>query len=152
MAKIDCYNVFQQLLLRYIHDYHPYMEEDKEEMTNFIVERASLAAKAHTNAFYAGKNSLEREEEAWKTLYTDLEFSPITYLIEVGMDNYCYEMDKEEAVEIYRNPAVRTIFAKYPKNIEGDPKEYLLVEELMPFLKKHEGKGEDVEYKHINVF
>jgi len=140
MAQLTTSNAFQQLLLRYILDYHPYMQEDRQDMIDFIVMRAENAKKADSEAFDAGLSPLECEHAARQALYAGLHFSPITYLIEVGVDNYGYEMEKEEAVEVYRNPEVREIFEKYGDDIEGDPKEHLLVEELVPYLKHLEGR------------
>jgi len=146
-------NELQQRLYRYIMDYHPYMEEDnKQEMIAFIVQRAQSAKSAYKNASDEGKDGIQCLGAANEVLYAGLEFSPITYLIEVCVDTKGYEMDKKEACEIYRNPEVRAIFDKYPRDIEGDDKESLLVEELIPFLNKYEGKGEGVDYKHIDVF
>jgi hypothetical protein len=75
-------------------------------------------------------------------LYSELEFSPITYLIEACNGETGYEMNNDEACIIYREPAVKEIFERYGTEIEGDTREYLLVAELKPFFKKYEGKGD----------
>jgi len=145
MAELTTSNGYQQLLLKYILDYHPYMQDDKQDMIDFIVMRAANAKKAYGVASDEGLGGFECERAAKETLFAGLHFSPITYLIEVGVDNYGYEMEKEEAVEVYRNPEVKAIFEKYGDDIEGDPNEHLLVAELVPYLKHLEGK-ENVPY------
>jgi hypothetical protein len=66
-------------------------------------------------------------------LYSELEFSPITYLIEACNGETGYEMNNDEACIIYREPAVKEIFERYGTEIEGDTREYL----LRPYKKTH---------------
>ena len=66
-----------------------------------------------------------------------MHFSPITYLIEAYDDLFGIELEKSEACQIYKNHKVREIFDNYGQNIEGDPKEELLIEELTPFMEKY---------------
>ena len=141
MTEIDEFDIYQQRLWQYILDYHSYMiEEDEQETIEFVISRSQRAYKAYVETAYDGGNGMACEHAAFEILYGGLHFSPITYLIEVGVDNYGYEMEKEEAVEVYRNPEVREIFEKYGDDIEGDPKEHLLVEEIVPYLKHLEGR------------
>ena len=138
MAQLSTYNVYQQRLFRFLQDYHLYkFEDDEQETIDFIVSRSDLAKEAYKIASYAGKAALECEDAALETLYADLHFSPITYLIEAYIDLYGIELDKAEACQIYKNPTVRKIFAKYGSDIEGDPKEELLIDELTPFMGKY---------------
>ena len=122
--------------------YHPYIQEDEQDMIDFIVMRAEKAYKAFLSASDEGKNGYECQQESDEVLFAGLRFSPITYLIEVCTDLHGYEMEKDEACDIYRNQKVRDIFDKYGDDIEGDYKEYLLIEELTPYLKLYEGKGD----------
>jgi hypothetical protein len=143
MAELTPHNAIQQALLHYILQYHPYMEEDKQDMIDFIVMRSENAYQAFLKASGEGKNAYECQQESDEVLFAGLHFSPITYLIEVGMDNFDFEMEKEEAVEVYRNPKVREIFRNYGEDIEGDDKEHLLIQELLPYLKHLKGKVND---------
>jgi len=140
MAQLTPSNGLQQLLLRFILDYHPYMEDDRQEMIDFIVMRAEAADKAHREAFLDGESPYQSEVTANQVLFAGLNFSPITYLIETGDDLHGYEMTKTEACEIYRLPEVRALFDKYGQEIEGDPREAYLIEELKPFLMKYKDK------------
>ena len=138
MAELEVYNHLQQRLLQYIQDYHPYkIEDDRQETIDFIVLRSKSAKDAYVKATYEGKNGLECEDVAFEVLYTNLHFSPITYLIEAYIDLYGIELEKADACQIYKNPAVRIIFDKYGQDIEGDPKEELLIEELTPFMERY---------------
>jgi len=143
MAQLTPHNAIQQVLLQYILDYHPYMKENEQDMIDFIVMRAENAYQSFLKASSEGKNGYECQQESDNTLFAGLHFSPITYLIEVGMDNFNYEMEKEEAVGVYKNPKVREIFGNYGEEIEGDPKEHLLIQELLPYLKHLKGKVND---------
>ena len=137
MTELNPSNIFQQRLLQYIQDYHQYkLEDDESDTFDFIVLRSETAMKEYKIAADAGMNTLECEEAAFGTLFVDLHFSPITYLIEVYVDLFGIELEKSEACQIYKNPAVRKIFDKYGQDIEGDPKEELLIEELIPFMKQ----------------
>jgi|GEM_PF-5365544 len=140
MAQLTPSNAFEQLLFRYIRDYHPYMEDNQQEMIDFIVMRAEAAEKAHNEAFMNGESGYQSEVTANGVLYAGLHFSPITYLIEIGEDLHGYEMTKPEACEVYRIPEVKALFEKYGQEIEGDPREPYLIEELKPFLNKLKGK------------
>ena len=144
MIEINEFDYFQQRLWEYIDDYHPYkIKDDKEGTVDFVVSRSILAYKSYFDSSYLqGLNGIECMEIANNTLFTDLHFSPITYLIEICIDLHGYEMDKDEACDIYSNQKVRDIFEKYGQDIEGDDKEYLLIEELEPYLKMYEGKGD----------
>ena len=138
MAQLSTYNVYQQRLFRFLQDYHQYKFEDNEQETiDFIVSRSDSAKEAYKKASDAGKAALECEDAALETLYADLHFSPITYLIEAYIDLFGIELEKSEVCQIYKNPTVRDIFDKYGQDIEGDPKEELLVEELTPFMEKY---------------
>jgi hypothetical protein len=143
MAQLTPSNGLEQLLLRYILDYHPYMDDDRKEMIDFIVMRAEAAEKAHREAFLAGESGYQSEITANQVLYAGLHFSPVTYLIEIGDELHGYEMTKSEASEIYRIPEVKALFDKYGQEIEGDPREPYLIEELKPFLDRYKGKGKN---------
>jgi hypothetical protein len=117
------------------------MEDNQQDMIDFIVMRADNADKAYVQASDDGKNGLECEDAGYDALFAGLEFSPFFYLIETCVDLYGYEMTKEEALEIYRYQEVKDIFDKYGNDIEGDDKEYQLIEELTPYLKRYDGKG-----------
>jgi len=138
MAELTSCNVYQQRLFRFLQDYHSYkFEDDEKDTTDFIVLRSDSAKEAYRKASYAGKAALECEDAAFETLYAGLHFSPITYLIEAYDDLFRIELEKPEACQIYKNSTVRDIFDKYGQDIEGDPKEELLVEELTPFMEKY---------------
>ncbi|MDR1779671.1 MAG: hypothetical protein LBR50_02940, partial [Tannerella sp.] len=72
--------------------------------------------------------------------YAGLEFSPITYLIGACIDATDYEMSNDEACDIYRKPEVKEIFERYGTEIEGDPREWQLIEELAPFFEQYKNK------------
>ena len=138
MAELNSSNIFQQRLLQYIQDYHQYkLEDDEQDTIDFIVLRSETAMKEYKMAADEGLNTLECEDAAYGTLFADLHFSPITYLIEAYIDLYGIELEKADACQIYKNPAVRIIFDKYGQDIEGDPKEELLIEELTPFMEQY---------------
>ena len=137
MSKLISYNVYQQRLFRFLQDYHQYkFEDDEQETIDFIVSRSDSTKEAYKKASDEGKAALECEDAALETLYADLHFSPITYLIEAFADLFGLELDKSEACQIYKNPTVREIFDKYGQGIEGDSKEELLIYELTPFMKQ----------------
>jgi len=140
MEKLETLNGFQQKIYIYIRDYHPYMLDDEEEAKAVIVMRAQNAEKAYQDADIRGESPFECEAAAWQALYAGLEFSPVTYLIETCLDLTGYEMNNDEACEIYRNQAVKDIFLRYGTEIEGDAREEFLIQELKPFLQKHESK------------
>ncbi|MDR1724748.1 MAG: hypothetical protein LBR84_12520, partial [Tannerella sp.] len=68
----------------------------------------------------------------------------ITYLIGACIDATDYEMSNDEACDIYRKPEVKEIFERYGTEIEGDPREWQLIEELAPFFEQY--KTKDVVY------
>jgi hypothetical protein len=53
-------------------------------------------------------------------------------------------MSNDEACDIYRKPEVKEIFERYGTEIEGDPREWQLIEELAPFFEQY--KTKDVVY------
>ena len=93
MSKLTSYNVYQQRLFRFLQDYHQYkFEDDEQETIDFIVSRSDSAKEAYKKASDAGKVALECEDAALETLYADLHFSPITYLIEAYVDLFEVEL------------------------------------------------------------
>ncbi|MDR0699074.1 MAG: DUF1896 domain-containing protein [Tannerella sp.] len=138
LDNLDCY---QQSIFRYLKDYHPYVFEDEEEANEIIVMRANNATNAYITAAYDGESPYECERVAMQTLYAGLEFSPITYLIEACQNATGYEMDNDEACEIYRDPTVKEIFSRYGTEIEGDPREDQLVAELAPYFHKYKDRN-----------
>ncbi|MDR1592758.1 MAG: DUF1896 domain-containing protein [Prevotellaceae bacterium] len=131
---------YQQLIFSYLQNYHPYMLEDKDEAVDVIVLRAGKAQNAYRTAAYNNESPLECEQAAMDALYAGLEFSPITYLIEACINATGFEMNNDEACEIYRNQTVKEIFQRYGTEIEGDPREYLLVAELAPFFEQYKDR------------
>ena len=149
--KLDTSNTLQLRLFSYLKDYHPYMLEDAKEAEEFIIQRAELANEAFIKTSNDGDKSLECHQAAMEVLHSGLEFSPITYLIEACIEATGYEMNNDEACIIYREPAVKEIFERYGTEIEGDPREHLLVAELKPFFKEYEGKG-DMDRIQLGLF
>lgn len=141
MAAISPTDGYQLRLHGFLKQYHPYMftEEQKQSTIDFIVLRATEAAKAYKSAWDNGIDPVECEWEANEALHVGFEFSPITYLTEICRNVTGYEMTVDEACGIYDNPQVKEIISRYGTDIEGDDQEYLCVEELTPFFKKYEG-------------
>jgi hypothetical protein len=139
MTKLDPLDGYQQRIYRYIRDYHLYILDNREDAEDIIVMRAENAFKAYKEASDNGASPYDCEQAALQALYAGLEFSPVTCLIEACMNSTGYEMENDEACEIYRNPAVQEIFERYGTEIEGDPREELLVAELAPYFSKYIG-------------
>jgi hypothetical protein len=133
MTQLSKSNGYHQRLLQYIVDYHPYMQDDKQEMIAFIIQRSELANAAYIQESNEGRNVFECEDTAYEILFAGLEFSPVTYLIEVYTDMFGIEISKEDACKIYKNEEVKKLFEKYGTGIEGDDNEYLFMEELKPY-------------------
>jgi hypothetical protein len=151
MEILDRLNGFQTTIYEYIHAYHPYMLEDEEELKEVIIIRAENAKKAYLDAEERGESPLECEHTASQALHAGLEFSPVTYLNELCYNVYGYDLSNDEACAIYLNREVKDIFSKYGTEIEGDPREMELIEELKPFIKRYEAKG-DLSKKLIDVW
>jgi hypothetical protein len=147
MAEISQTDGYQLRLHGFLKQYHPYLftEEQKQSTIDFIVLRASEAAKAYKSAWNKGGTPIECDWEANETLHAGFEFSPITYLTEICQNATGYEMTAAEACEIYGNPQIKEILDRYGTDIEGDDREHLCVEELASFFKKYEGITEKEE-------
>jgi hypothetical protein len=135
--KLETTNGFQQNIFTYLMNYHPYVFENREEAEEMIIRRANNAHAAYIQADKDGEAPYECEQAALQALYAGLEFSPVTYLIEVGIEATGYEMNDKEACNIYRLPEVKEIFERYGTEIEGDPREYALKAELTPYFEKY---------------
>jgi hypothetical protein len=60
--------------------------------------------------------------------------------MEACVNSTGYELENDEACDIYRNHAVREIFERYGTEIEGDPREEWLIAELGPYFAGYKGK------------
>lgn len=130
--KLNAADNFQREIYAYIKDCHPHLLED-EETSQLIIDKANQAQETYSNAIAAGKPHHMAMEDANIVLYADLEFSPISYLQELYEGNKGEVLDNERAIDIYRQ--TKPIFDKYGKDIEGSENEFMLINELTPFLK-----------------
>ena len=130
--KLDMANIYQHQIFRYLKDYFPHLFDNREEVTEMIIDRADKANEAYLQASREGKNHIEASEIANQVLHADLEFSPISYLRELWEEKKGDELSNEQAIAIYRK--TKPVFEKYGRDIEGAEDEWLLVDELIPYL------------------
>lgn len=89
------HNVFTARLAQFIISHHP----DRMTDTAFIVERAATAARTFESASISGMTIEQAMEEANRTLFQGLLFSPYLMVQEVVVNEFDYSEDDDELEE-----------------------------------------------------
>lgn len=99
-------------LLSYLKENHP----DKATDTDFIENRADLAAEVYEQARIEGYTPEGAQELAMLTLMEGLHFSKYNTLIEVLWNEFVDEMPQGDAADlaVKLQPSLEEVFAKYP--------------------------------------
>ena len=127
--KLELGNCFQKEIYEYLKEYHPYLFLNIEEAEKIIIDRATKAEHIYSNEIKEGKNHIDAMNDANLVLHEDLEFSPTTYLQSLYEEHTGKILDENKTIKIYIQ--TKHIFDKYGKDIEGNDKEPVLINELI---------------------
>lgn len=131
------HNVFTARLAQYIITHHP----EKMEDTDFIVERAATAARSFETASMNGMTVDESMDEANRTLFEGLLFSPFRLVREVIVTEFDYTDDDDEldefALQMLEN--VQPLIAPYgpDDNFQGSTAYPALYDEIKEYINQY---------------